>query len=181
MSDDRLNTFLDSIDDDTTGYSRKQVLADACRNPRARVTTPRPTLNNVLDRAVIAEYVEYVARADAEPVEREIVTYIPPANGLRLVWDTPEYGLQLIEVDARFNGKVYVYGYLPREIEPGWFYEALPEDAAIMPAPDWLIFAEAVDPERVARMRQITVNGNPDSGWQQERYEDLYWTLRGYR
>lgn len=113
-------------------------------------------------------------------VGRAIVAFSPP-KGVRLVWDSPDYGYQLVEVDMRHNGKVYVFGYLDTEIEPRWFYQALTDDAAIMPAPAWAEFPLPVDAEHVDRMRRNTTGGNPDAAWQQERYEDLWFTLKGYR
>jgi hypothetical protein len=147
-----LENYLDSLDDDSDayGYPDGMWMAEACENPRKQ-------------RTITANVANLTIATLETPQERVIVAYTPP-SGARLVWDTPRYGLQLVEVDMRHNGKVWVFGYLNTEIEPRWFYEPLPEDAAIMPAPGWLEFAVPVDREHVARMQRNTTHKEYDNG-----------------
>lgn len=99
--------------------------------------------------------------------QRKTIAFAPTC-GLRLVWNTPDYGYQLIEVDTRANGKVWVYGYL--ETEKRWFYQTLAEDAEITRAPAWAVFGADVDTDALKRMRDDQLHPERDVEFRRHAY-----------
>lgn len=163
-----IDSYLETQEPDDNGfagYSDDMMLADACRNPVARLKLAAPETANVANLCVADVYAMDIARDTstplAAPCERVIVAY-SPTTGTRLVWHTKDYGYQLVQVDMRHNDKVWVFGYI--ENEARWFYHPLPEDAVIMPAPSWLDFAVEVDTGHVERMQRNTLYPERDNG-----------------
>lgn len=73
MNDDRLASYLDSIDPETTCYDHESIVDLASRNPRKQ---GKPTLNT-MDKAVVAEYEEWVAEIDTAPEPIALVFNAP--------------------------------------------------------------------------------------------------------